>query len=201
MTTCTAGTHPAAHLAEPMCTPPKSWRRLVSLCCLWLAGPSLIPTGAAAAAADEELEKFEYLQIRMGVPVEIQVYAADESLANQAAEAAYARMKELDRIMSDYDPDSELMRLCTTSTPGVPVEVSPDLAFVLGRSLDLSRRSEGAFDVTVGPVVDLWRIARRKKERARSRTIAGGTGAGRLRVAQVGRRDTHGRIAQTGHVA
>lgn len=147
-----------------MCTPPNVWRRLVSLCCLWLAGPSLIPLGAQVEADDGKLEKFEYLQIRMGVPVEIQVYAGDESVANQAAEAAYARMKELDRIMSDFDPDSELMRLCAASKPGVPVEVSPELAFVLGRSLELSRRSGGAFDVTVGPIVDLWRIARRRKE-------------------------------------
>jgi thiamine biosynthesis lipoprotein len=124
----------------------------------------LVPIGTPVAAAEEELERFEYLQIRMGVPVEIQVYAADESLANQAADAAYARMKELDRIMSDYDPDSELMRLCASSRPGVPVKISEDLAFVLGRSLELSRRSGGAFDVTVGPVVDLWRVARRRKE-------------------------------------
>jgi thiamine biosynthesis lipoprotein len=117
-----------------------------------------------AAAADEELKRFEFVQIRMGVPVEIQVYAADESLANQAAEAAYARMKELDRVMSDYDPDSELMQLCAASRPGVPVRISPDLALLLGRSLELSRRSDGAFDVTVGPIVDLWRVARRKKE-------------------------------------
>jgi thiamine biosynthesis lipoprotein len=124
----------------------------------------LIPAGALAAADEEGLEQFEYLQIRMGVPVEIQVYAADESLANQAADAAYARLKQLDRIMSDYDPDSELMRLCAASRPGVPIEVSPDLAYILRRSLELSRQSNGAFDVTVGPVVDLWRVARRKQE-------------------------------------
>ena len=79
-----------------MCTTPNSWRRLACLCCLWLAGPSLIPEGTPVAAADPEPKLFEFLQIRMGVPVEIQVYAADEAVANQAADAAYARMQELD---------------------------------------------------------------------------------------------------------
>ena len=55
-------------------------------------------------------------------------YADDETLANQAADAAYARFKQLDRIMSDYDPDSEVMRLCAASSLGKPVSISDDLA-------------------------------------------------------------------------
>jgi thiamine biosynthesis lipoprotein len=122
----------------------------------WLAGHAL--------SAAEPAQRFEFLQIRMGVTVAIQVYADDELLANQAADAAYARFKELDRIMSDYDPDSELMQLCATSGPGKPVAVSNDLFRVLQRSQALAEQSEGAFDVTVGPIVNLWRIARRRKE-------------------------------------
>jgi thiamine biosynthesis lipoprotein len=136
-----------------------------SLWWLCLAGSSLIAgSGAPVTAAEPELQKYEFLQIRMGVQVNIQVYAADEEAANNAAEAAYARFRALDRIMSDYDPDSELMQLCRNSGPGRPVKISPELAFVLGRSLELSRRSGGAFDVTVGPFVDLWRKARRSKQ-------------------------------------
>jgi len=122
---------------------------------LWLAG-----RGTSAA---EPAEKFEFQQVRMGITVAIQVYADDEALANQAADAAYARFKDLDRIMSDYDPDSELMRLCAASGPGKPVSISTDLTSVLQRSQDLARRSGGAFDVTVGPIVNLWRAARRRK--------------------------------------
>jgi len=122
----------------------------------WLAGHAL--------PAAEPVQKFEFVQIRMGVSVAIQVYADDELMANQAADAAYARFKELDRVMSDYDPDSELMRLCASSGPGKPVTVSADLATVLERAQRLSADSDGAFDVTVGPIVNLWRIARRSKE-------------------------------------
>jgi thiamine biosynthesis lipoprotein len=122
----------------------------------WLAGH-------VSQAAEPE-QKFEFVQIRMGVTVAIQVYADDELRANEAADAAYARFKELDRIMSDYDPDSELMRLCAASGPGKPVAVSVDLAKVLEHAQRLAAESDGAFDVTVGPIVNLWRIARRRKE-------------------------------------
>src|SRR5205823_2176384 len=46
-----------------------------------------------------------------------------------------------------------------------PIEVSPELLFVLSRAQALSKQSDGAFDVTVGPLVQLWRKARRTKRR------------------------------------
>jgi thiamine biosynthesis lipoprotein len=62
--------------------------------------------------------------------------------------------------MSDYQATSELMRLCAKSG-GLAVKVSDDLFAVLNRAQDVSSRSEGAFDVSVGPIVRLWRQARR----------------------------------------
>src|SRR5690606_34668439 len=97
------------------------------------------------------------------VPVRILVYATDESIANQASDAAFRRIRELDRILSDYDPDSELMKLCHR-TAGQAVPVSSELLKVLSAAQKLSKRSDGAFDVTVGPVVKLWRVARRRKQ-------------------------------------
>ena len=76
------------------------------------------------------------------------------------------RVAELDAIMSDYKQTSELMRLCKKFAAEVaePAPVSDDLFFVLQKADEMSRRSDGAFDVTVGPVVQLWRIARRTQE-------------------------------------
>jgi thiamine biosynthesis lipoprotein len=65
--------------------------------------------------------------------------------------------------MSDYDPDSELMRLCRDSGPGRPVKVSNDLWLVLSRAQELARQTDGAFDVTLGPLTDLWRKSRRRQ--------------------------------------
>ena len=66
--------------------------------------------------------------------------------------------------MSDYDPESELRRLCDTAGERKAVHVSPELWKVLEHAQQVSRQSGGTFDVTVGPVVRLWRRARRQKE-------------------------------------
>jgi thiamine biosynthesis lipoprotein len=83
--------------------------------------------------------------------------------AEAAALAAFSRIKQLNDIMSDYDADSELSRLSRTSGSGRAVKVSDDLWRVLVRAQALARQTDGAFDVTVGPVVNLWRKARREK--------------------------------------
>ena len=65
--------------------------------------------------------------------------------------------------MSDYEPESELSRLGDASG-GPAVAASEDLFDLLKRSQDISERTEGAFDITVGPVVRLWRRARRTRK-------------------------------------
>ncbi|MDQ3813464.1 MAG: FAD:protein FMN transferase, partial [Armatimonadota bacterium] len=106
------------------------------------------------------LSRFQYTQLHMGVAVRLVVYAPDEPTAARACTAAFARIATLDDIMSDYRATSELMRLCAQSG-GPPVPVSDDLFFVLQHAQELARRSDGAFDVTVGPLVTLWRKARK----------------------------------------
>jgi thiamine biosynthesis lipoprotein len=98
----------------------------------------------------------------MGLPFRIVLYASAESQADAAANAAFARISQLNDILSDYDPDSELSRLSRTSGSGRAVKVSDDLWNVLERSQKLAAQSRGAFDVTVGPAVNLWRKARRE---------------------------------------
>ncbi|MBW3541640.1 MAG: FAD:protein FMN transferase [Planctomycetes bacterium] len=118
------------------------------------------------------LDRFEYVQRQMGVPFGISLYASSEADANAAAKAAFARVKQLNRLLSDYEPDSELMRLGRTSGPGKPVPVSDELFFMLRKSQELSRRSDGAFDVTVGTLVKLWRKARRTGKAPDPATLA-----------------------------
>jgi len=102
----------------------------------------------------------------MGTTFRITLYATDRPTAKRAADAAFARIAELDGVMSDYKKDSELMRLCRAFATEVaaPVKVSDDLFFVLHKAEELSTQADGAFDVTVGPVVQLWRLARRTQE-------------------------------------
>lgn len=96
----------------------------------------------------------------MGVETRLVLFAADSAAARSGAEAAFARIAELDSLMSDYRLDSELSRV-NGAAGGGPLRVSDDMVRVLATALDVSARTGGAFDITVGPVVALWREARR----------------------------------------
>ena len=126
----------------------------------WFA--TVLLTLAAEPAA--EVHRFEAIQRQMGVDFRIVLYAESDKAAENAFEAAYARIGELNSVMSDYDPDSELSRLSRASPTTQPVIVSNDLWHVLGQSQSLSRNTDGAFDVTVGPLSRLWRRARRQRQ-------------------------------------
>lgn len=104
--------------------------------------------------------RYEYSQVAMGVRARIIAYASSEGQAERACKAAFDRIACIEDVMSDYRPTSELTRLCGQAG-GSPVVVSPELFYVLTKSQDLARRSNGAFDVTVGPLVKLWREARK----------------------------------------
>jgi thiamine biosynthesis lipoprotein len=112
------------------------------------------------AQAQEGLARFEFSQLHMGVQARLTFYASDSAMAHTAARAAFARLAELDSVLSDYRMESELNRLCARSG-GPPVSVSPDLFRVLERAQVLARQSDGAFDVTAGPLTRLWRTTRR----------------------------------------
>lgn len=111
--------------------------------------------------AAEPPTRFEFSRIIMGAEARLVFYAADEQQAVKAAQAAFARMSELDEVMSDYRRDSELVRLCERAGQG-PVPASDDLIDVLAAADRIATASGGAFDPTVGPVVRLWRQARRE---------------------------------------
>jgi thiamine biosynthesis lipoprotein len=124
------------------------------------------------------LSRFTFTEPHMGTRFKIIVYATDEATAKRAVQAAFKRIAALDAMMSDYRPGSELMQLCRKAGRG-PVPVSKELFFVLSRAQEVSRLSDGAFDVTVGPIVRLWRLARRThelpdpKELAEARALVG----------------------------
>ncbi len=118
----------------------------------------------SVARDDERLEKFVFEKAEMGVPFRITLYAADEDAAKRAAEAGFARVEALNRIFSDYEDDTELVRLSRTSGSGQAVKVSDELWAVLSRAQVLAARTDGAFDVTCGPLTGMWRNARRKHE-------------------------------------
>lgn len=117
----------------------------------------------APALPAQSLARYEYAELHMGVQVRLTVYADSQEKAEDGCTKAFARIAQLEDVMSDYRPTSELMRLCDQSV-GQPVKVSDDLFKVMKASQELAEKTDGAFDITVGPIVKLWRTARKTKQ-------------------------------------
>lgn len=135
---------------------------------LWILSTGLICVNAVGGHG--KLQRFEFSEPHMGTTVRIVLYAADEESAKSAVKAAFARIAELNAIMSDYQPTSELMRLCEKAG-GDPVKVSPELFEVLTKANEFAKLTDGALDVSIGPVVRLWRRARRTREMPKAEEI------------------------------
>ena len=106
-------------------------------------------------------ERFEFEGIEMAVPIRIVLYAEDAMTAKKAADAALARFHDLNQRLSDYDEKSEIRRFCDGAGPGEFVRVSDDLWNCVRLAIHHAEISGGAFDPTVGQVVQLWRTARK----------------------------------------
>ncbi len=124
----------------------------------------LIALLPVAAAGEESWQRFREVRPALGSTFEILAYAADERSAGEAFEAAFARVEEISGIFSVFDSESEVLRLVRQAPMSAPVAISCELAQVLEYSLGLSQQTEGAFDVTVGPLTRLWRRTRRLRE-------------------------------------
>ncbi len=134
-----------------------------------LALAGLVALAVQPTASD--LQRFEAVEPHMGTLARITVYTPDIETARTAIRAGFARLAELDARLSDYKTDSELSRVTTTAV-GRFVPVSDDLFTVLAASQQLAEETRGAFDVTQGPVVQLWRQARRSGQRPDAEALA-----------------------------
>jgi len=113
--------------------------------------------------AGSELKRFVFYKGVMGTVFSITIYAVEESAAKTAADAAFARVVQLNDIMTDYDRDSELMKFCLAPY-GQPVVLSEDLFYVISKAYRVAVMTDGALDITLGPLIRLWRRARRQRE-------------------------------------
>lgn len=114
-------------------------------------------------SAETPLERFEFSQPQMGVPFRIILYAPDVDQAKKGVTEAFARVSALNTILSNYETDSELSQLGYRSGIQGWTPVSNDLFRIITRSQRLSQETDGAFDLTIGPVAASWRNARRTK--------------------------------------
>jgi len=106
-------------------------------------------------------QRHEFASAHMGTRARLVVYASGSAAPAAAARAAFARIAEIDARLSDYRDDSEVAALARAAG-GQPLAGSRDLLVVLEAAQEMARRSDGAFDPTVGPLSRLWRRARRQ---------------------------------------
>lgn len=153
-----------------------------------VASPSSLRGPLDDGRAADALGRHEFSEPHMGTTVRLVVYAADPDEAARSAAAAFARVADLDRRLSDYREDSELMRACREAVRN-PVPVSPDVFRVLERAQQMARRTDGAFDVTAGAMTRLWRRARRLGELPSAGDLAAARAASGYRLLRLGADD------------
>lgn len=116
------------------------------------------PVDLLTASAPEGPACVSRAQYLMGTLLEITLYAPDRAAAHEAMSAAFAEVARLEGLLSTYRPDSAISRLNRAAgTEAVPLDA--EVLALLERSRTMALRTDGAFDVTVGPLVAVWKRA------------------------------------------
>lgn len=109
---------------------------------------------------EQALKRFEFEHKQMGTIFRFVFYCRSDSAAAALSDILKQTLDDLNASMSDYLPESELNALCAKGGTDTLVPVSDDLWRVLVLSKEISEKSGGAFDITVGSLTRLWRRAR-----------------------------------------
>ncbi|MGO9641744.1 MAG: FAD:protein FMN transferase [Candidatus Acidiferrales bacterium] len=91
----------------------------------------------------------------MGATFSIVLYGDDRAKMEAALDAAFEEVGRLDGMLSNYRAESEWSEVNRRAAEE-PVKVSAELFQLLSACAAYSRESEGAFDITVGPLMKLW---------------------------------------------
>lgn len=123
----------------------------------------LLFSGGKLAA--QGFHRYHFQHPQMGTVFHAVFYSEKDSVAAAGiARVLFDKIDSLNAIFSDWLPDSELNRLGRTSGSGTFVSVSPELFDILKLSRQFSKKTGGAFDVSIGPLTRLWRRSRNLKE-------------------------------------
>lgn len=132
----------------------------------------------AVLAPAQEMLRVEESADAMGSTYTVVAYGTDRVRLIGALEQAFEEVRRIDHLLSNYRPKSELSRV-NREAAHHPVEVSQETFDLLSKCLDYSRQSEGAFDITVGPLMKMWGFYRgsgRLPHRAEVRGVLGRVG-------------------------
>src|SRR5581483_6808189 len=108
-----------------------------------------------SAAADAGLLRLQKSAEAMGSVYSVELYGTDRVAVEAAADAALDEARRLDDLLSNYKPDSEWSQV-NRHAAEKPMRISPELFQLLSACQEYSRESEGAFDISVGPLMKVW---------------------------------------------
>lgn len=121
-----------------------------------LARLLLLPLALLAPAGGPQAEGHARFQgTAMGSDLEIEVFGPGQAVCDRAVKEAHEEIDRLERIMTDWKQESPLMDV-NRAAGKKPVEVPPELLFIVERSLKMSDLTEGAFDITFAGAGKLW---------------------------------------------
>lgn len=175
-------------------------------CMAMVAIAAVFGGGCCGPRGASGLTRWHATRVCMGVQARVVLYAPDEATAQRGLEAAYAEIGRLESLLSDYRPASELSRVSAAAGSGEWVAVSADTERVLRLGQRFAAETNGAFDMTAGAAVDLWRAARREGKVPSAEAVARAAGlvdwralevkAGAARLPRAGMRLDPGGIAK-----
>jgi thiamine biosynthesis lipoprotein len=114
----------------------------------------LLVVFGALATSSEEL-RLEASVEAMGSAYSLVLYGEDRGRLEAASEDAFEEVRRLDRMLSNYRPESEWSEVNRHAAER-PVKVPVELFQLLSACVEYSRESEGAFDISVGPLMKVW---------------------------------------------
>ncbi len=115
---------------------------------------------ASVPLARRRARLFRRTMPAMGTIVEVAVVHRDPRYAQAAIDAALARMAAVERVMTRFDPRSDVGR-ANLSAAREAVLVTPATARVIAAALEWAHASDGAFDPCIGRVIELWDVEHR----------------------------------------
>ena len=113
------------------------------------------PTGGAEPSAESAPVELSRSQPLMGTTFRIEALADDSESGSRAIAAAFREVDRVEGLISSWDSSSQLSQVNRRAGEG-PVEVGPELLELVETSLDISRRTRGAFDITFASCGSLW---------------------------------------------
>jgi FAD:protein FMN transferase len=117
---------------------------------------------------------YEKQKVLMGTVFEIKVFTDKQNVSKkkfeQAVNAAFDEVSRLENQMSEWIPDSQISQVAKYA--GIkPVKISDDVIYVVQKALEVSRATNGAFDITFKPLGKLWNVGKRKIPPAKSEIL------------------------------